>query len=89
MIRCTTIRFKWSDVQQSDLNDQMYNNRWFKQIRCTTIRFKWSDVQQSDLNDTDVWTIRFKWSDVQSFKWSDVQQSDLNDMNDQMYNNQI
>ena len=38
MIRCTI--YKWSDVQQSDLNDQMY-----------IIRFKWSDVQQSDLND--------------------------------------
>ena len=34
--RCKTIRFKWSDVQQSDLNDnvqqsdlndQMYNNQ--------------------------------------------------------------
>ena len=40
MIRCTTIRYKWSDVQQSYLNDKMYK-----------IRFKWSDVQQSDLND--------------------------------------
>ena len=50
MIRCTTIRFKWSDVQQSDLNDQMYNNQIYM-IRYTTIRFKWSDVQQSDLND--------------------------------------
>jgi hypothetical protein len=40
MIRYKIIRFKWSDVQQSDLND-----------RCKTIRFKWSDVKQSDLND--------------------------------------
>ena len=34
MIRCTTIRFKWSDVQQSDLNDKMYKQS----------DFKWSDV---------------------------------------------
>ena len=37
-------------VQQSDLNDQMYNNHIYM-IRYTTIRFKWSDVQQSDIND--------------------------------------
>ena len=30
MIRYKTIIFKWSDVQQSDLND-----------RCKTFRFKW------------------------------------------------
>ena len=40
MIRCKTIRFKWSDVQQSD-DKQSDLNEDVQQ----------SDVKQSDLND--------------------------------------